>query len=107
MLSKEVCNCNILTDFVRLQYKSNARAQEAFSFIGDNQTTVGKKYPGWQYEYSFLDNAEANRTALHVFTTNNQTYLEVFLVYPSPSKAKILPQFKNVINSRISSNPNR
>lgn len=98
-LSEQACNCNLLTDFVRGQYKISEQKHEDFSFIGDNQTTVGKKYPGWRYEFSFLDSDNANRTSLNVLTTNNQTYLRVNLAYLNDSKANLLPQFKNVIDS--------
>ncbi len=95
--SKETCNCNSLTDFVRNMYKT-AGQNKGFSFINDNGTTVGKKYPSWQYAYSYLhDNAIAK--ALNVLTTNNETYFAFGISYPIELGSKILPEFKKVIDS--------
>jgi hypothetical protein len=96
---KEICDCNSLTEFVRNKYKSDEQGMKAFSFINDNQTTVGKKYPSWQYEFSFLNDANVNTKSLNVLTTNNETYFALVIFYPIESQAKLLPQFKKVIDS--------
>ena len=95
---KEKCECNSLTEFVGHIYEGSQQANEAFSFISDNQTTVGKKYPSWQYEFSYLLN-NVKAKAVNVVTTNNETYFSIQIKYPTESQAKRLPQFRNVMES--------
>jgi hypothetical protein len=95
---KEKCECNSLMEFVGHIYDGSQQANEAFSFINDNQTTVGKKYPSWQYEFSYLLNND-NAKAVNVLTTNNETYFSIQIKYPTESQAKRLPQFKKVMDS--------
>ena len=95
--SKETCNCSSLTDFVRNMYKTSEQTK-GFSFINDNVTTVGKKYPSWQYEHSLLhDNVDAK--ALNVLTTNDETYFSIGISYPIELGAKVLPEFWKVFDS--------
>ncbi|HSA74470.1 MAG TPA: FxLYD domain-containing protein [Nitrososphaeraceae archaeon] len=96
--SKERCDCKSLTDFVKNMYKT-VEQKKGFSFINDNQTIVNKKYPGWQVEYSFLNEDKVNAKGFSVGTTNNESYIAMDISYPVESQAKLLPQFKNVINS--------
>ena len=94
---KESCNCNSLTDFVRYMYKGSEQSQ-GFSFINDSQTTIGKNYSGWEYEYSFLHDGE-KATGLAVLAKNNDNYYSVGISYPNESRAILLPEFKTFINS--------
>lgn len=96
--SKETCNCNSLKDLLRITYEE-AKKDNSFSFINDNQTTVGKKYPAWQYEYSFTSHYGMPAKGHDVVTTNNETYLVIGISYPIASEAKISPQFKKLIDS--------
>ena len=97
-LSKDVCNCNSLMDTVRNAYNYQSTSIDGFSFIKDNQTTTGKNYSSWQYQYSFLHDGEDGK-GLDVFVTNNGNYYQIGITYPDESQAKLLPQFKKVIDS--------
>jgi hypothetical protein len=96
--SKEVCHCNSLTDFVKNMYR-NVEQEKGFAFINDSQSTVNKKYPGWQIEYSFLAEDNVNVKSFSIATTNNETYVFMGIMYSPESQANILPKFKNLINS--------
>lgn len=96
--SKESCNCMSLMDHVRNGFNSQVTSLNGFSFINDNQTTIGKNYPGWQYEYSFLHSGAEER-GINVFATFNDTYYSIDVTYPEESRAKLLPEFKKVIDS--------
>jgi hypothetical protein len=96
--SKDSCNCMSLMDHVRNDFNSQVTSLNGFSFINDNQTTIGKNYPGWQYEYSFLHNGVEER-GINVFATFNDTYYSIGVTYPEESRAKLLPEFKKVIDS--------
>ena len=96
-LSKDVCNCTSLLDVVRDGYTYFSYIYDN-SFLNGNQTTIGKNYSGWQYEYSFLDQGE-KVTGLSVFATNNATYYVIGVSYPEESRAKLIPDFKRLIES--------
>jgi len=96
--TEEECSCNSLKDFAKYVYKRTEKRTE-FSFINDNTTTVGKKYPALQYESSSLNIDNIKVKSLEVMTTNNETYFELSFSYPIESGAKVLPEFRRAIDS--------
>jgi hypothetical protein len=96
--SKESCNCMSLMDQVRNDFNSQVTSLNGFSFINDNQTTIGKYYPGWQYEYSYLHNG-AEEKGINVFARFNDTFYSIGVTYPEESREKLLPELKKVIDS--------
>jgi len=97
-VSKDICKCS-LKDFIRTIYKVNEKGVNGFSFINDNQTIVGKKYPSWQYEYSIVNENNNISKGLTILTTNNETHFGFAFVYPNVSQTKLIPEFKKVIDS--------
>lgn len=97
-LSKDVCNCTSLLDLVIHGYNYDSSSIDELSFVNGNQTTIGKNYSGWQYEYSHSYQGE-NATGLSVFATNNATYYVIGVSYPEESRAKLIPDFKRLIES--------
>jgi hypothetical protein len=96
-LSKESCNCDSLMDFVKLTYQRLAR-NNGFSFINDNQTTMGKNYSGWEYQFSILDNGNT-RIGRSVQVGNNDNYYAILTSYPNESRAILLPKINKFIES--------
>jgi hypothetical protein len=93
------CNCNTLMEFVKFAYKDFS-LENGFTFINDNQTTVGKKYPAWQIEYSSLDQEGGSTKKLSVLTKVNSTfYIIIFNPFSDYSSAKEVTQFENLINT--------
>jgi hypothetical protein len=98
--SKESCNCNSLTDFVKYVYMGQ-QAIKGFIFINDNSTTVAKKYPGWQIESSNLNEDNDRANSLNVMTTpNNESYFSIGTSYLNESLVKSIPEFKNLNESQ-------
>jgi hypothetical protein len=95
--SKETCNCDSLMDFVKFTYQGLAR-NNGFSFINDNQTTIGKNYSGWQYQFSILDNGNT-RIGRSVQVGNNDNYYAILTSYPNESRAIALPKINKFIES--------
>jgi hypothetical protein len=90
------CKCDSLIQFVKYMYKKNQNDAGAdFTFINDNQTIVGKKYPAWQYEYSHSIGKN-----LDILTKVNNTYYAIlYLTLGNGSYGKHLPEVKEVIDS--------
>jgi hypothetical protein len=102
-LEKE-CNCHTLMDFVRHKYKTTQLSEflHGFAFINDNQTTVGKKNPAWQFEYSRIneDFPDEKITSLEVMTKVNGTFYDIsYVPGNNQSYASQLPDVKKVIGS--------
>ena len=102
-LEKE-CNCHNLMDFVRHKYKTIQLNEflHGFAFINDNQTTVGKEYPAWQFEYSRIndDFPDEKITSLEVMTKVNGTFYDIsYIPGNNQSYASQLPEVKKVIDS--------
>jgi len=98
------CNCHSLMEFVRQKYKSIQSSDflRGFTFINDNQTTVGKKYPAWQFEYSRLneDFPDERLTSLEVMTKVNGTFYDIsYVPGTNQSYASQLPEVRKVIDS--------
>jgi hypothetical protein len=91
------CNCNSLTEFVKMMY-GKVSSEDGFSFINDNQTTVGKKYPAWQFEYSALNADGLPATKLIISTKVNDTF---YAIAYNPStenaRAKQLPELRKLV----------
>ncbi len=102
-LEKE-CNCHTLMDFVRHKYKTIQLNEflHGFTFINDNQTTVGKKNPAWQFEYSRIneDFPDEKITSLEVMTKVNGTFYDIsYVPGNNQSYASQLPEVKKLIDS--------
>jgi hypothetical protein len=73
-------------------------SEDGFSFINDNQTTVGKKYPAWQFEYSALNADGLPATKLIISTKVNDTF---YAIAYNPStenaRAKQLPELRKLV----------
>ena len=95
---KEDCNCNSLRDFVKFLYQDQQQRRTGFSFINDNQTTIGKNYSGWQFEISYLQDGERINN-LQVFGKNNDNYYSIGTVYSNESRGIVLPKFNKFIDS--------
>jgi len=95
---KEECNCNSLRDFVKVIYQGGQQRRTGFSFINDNQTTIGKNYSGWQFETSYLQDGERVNN-LQVFGKNNDNYYSMGAVYSNESRGIVLPKFNKFIDS--------
>jgi hypothetical protein len=102
------CDCDSLTEFVRQSYESAQRSLNDFTFINDNQTTVGKKYPALQYEFSGstvpkeqLAKEMPNEPARLVVSTNSSDAFYAFSIYPFTNADRIekLPEFRKIIDS--------
>jgi hypothetical protein len=101
---EKACNCHSLMEFVRQKYKSIQSSDflRGFTFINDNQTTVGKKYPAWQFEYSRLneDFPDERLTSLEVMTKVNGTFYDIsYVPGTNQSYASQLPEVRKVIDS--------
>lgn len=92
------CNCDVLKTFMQEVYKQQSKSPN-FSFINDNQTTVGKNYPAWQFEYSDIVKGE-RMNHLDVYTKVNDTLYRL-MYSPGRSEAyeRNLPEVRNLINS--------
>jgi hypothetical protein len=97
--SKEVCYCNSLKDYVKKIYQSQSTTLNNFSFISDNQTMVGKKYPSWKYEYSFTSAGGNNAKGLSVATNKSNTYYLLAISYLNESESELLPKLEKVFDS--------
>jgi hypothetical protein len=91
-------------DFVRHKYKTIQLNEflHGFAFINDNQTTVGKKNPAWQFEYSRIneDFPDEKITSLEVMTKVNGTFYDIsYVPGNNQSYASQLPDVKKVIDS--------
>lgn len=93
------CKCTTLMDFVRYMYKK-VQGDAGFFFTNDNQTTVGKKYPAWQFEYSTIFRNQSV-TQLQVLTKVNNTFYRIiyFPLIDNQLYPKHLPEVKRIIDS--------
>ena len=87
-----------LKDLVKSSYNVS-KDETNFVFTNDNQTTVGKKYPAWQYEYFYSDYYGSKEKAHAVVSTYNGSYLLLKAQYPVELASKISPQFRKLIDS--------
>lgn len=97
-LSKEVCLCNSLIEHVKNGFTYDSTSLDGFSFIGENQTTIGKNHSGWQYEYSFLLKG-VDAQALKVNAVNDGIYYSLGISYRNESRSEVLPEFRKMIDS--------
>jgi hypothetical protein len=98
------CVCDTLVEYMRYQYRLlnalNANAQSEFTYIGDNQTTVGEKYPGWQLEFSEQSPNGDYSKKLQVYTKVNNTFYQIsFFTASNETYSKHLPEIENVLDS--------
>jgi hypothetical protein len=97
--SKEVCYCNSLKDYVKNLYQTQSTTLNNFSFISDNQTMIGKKYPSWKYEYSFTASGGSNAEGLSVATNKSNTYYLLAISYLNELESELLPKLEKVFDS--------
>ena len=73
------CGCDTLTEFVRWSYEINQEVFNGFTFINDNQTTVGNKYPAWQYEFtgSMRESPDQRSPKLLIATKNDDSFYAI------------------------------
>lgn len=112
------CNCKTLKEFVTKSYKAFQNQIHNFTFLNDNQTTVGKKYPGWQYEIAGsaenrpLEQSQneypKNHPILAIDTKGNDAFYEFTLqTFNETDRLKILPEFRKLVDSVEFFPPNR
>jgi hypothetical protein len=101
--SSETSHFATLSDFAKLVYPMFQNSLTNFSFINDNQTSVGKKYPALQIEFSgsapeFPD--QPSTTKLIILTKVNNTFYEIgFYPFTEKSRVKQLPELRYLIDS--------
>lgn len=103
------CSCSTLVDYMRHIYElaqSNAESfDKDFSFINDNETSVGKKnYTAWKMEISESSGTgfdKASQKQLYVFVKINSTFYEIRFDTAGSNDhySKELPRVKEVIKS--------
>jgi hypothetical protein len=98
---RPTCDCDTLTEFVRWAYPSIQNAIPDFTFMNDNQTTIGKNNSAWQIEFSGSTADQSGHTKkLVVFIkSNNKFYTLSFNPFTDESWVKQLPEFKKLVDS--------
>lgn len=92
------CTCDTLKEYVQHRYKLLSNFED-FSFINDNQTTLGKNYIAWQLEYSSIIESVPQKN-LEVMTKSNDTFYEIsYGPHPDAEYQSGLAEFKKIANS--------
>jgi hypothetical protein len=93
------CNCDTLTDFVKWTYDDAQQVFRDFIFINDSQTTVGKKYPAWQFEFSGAMKGLTdltNATRLVIATKINSSFYSM-IFYPFTDE--VAPTIRKLVDT--------
>jgi hypothetical protein len=99
---KPSCGCDTLTEFLRWSYEINQEVFNGFRFISDNQTTVGNKYPAWQYEFtgSIRESPDQRSPKLLIATKSDDSFYAIgFNPYTDQYRVQKLPEFRKLIDS--------
>ncbi|SRR4029078_938299 len=100
------CGCETLTDFVKWYYSQAQNVFRNFIFINDSQTTIGKKYPASQFEFSGSMNELSNLTngtrLVMATKVNSSFYSMVFY----PVTGEVVPTIRKLVDSMEFFTPN-